>query len=572
MRATKVKREAPETRVLTKTSPAKGKGVTKTRSRFGCEECKNKRTKCDETKPSCGRCKGKGVKCTYKIVLQFKEDLERQGKSFGREGVWSKTNKKAPSVSSDSTYFKAMEHRRLQFVNFGWGDFTMTRSLQPTIIPMEIKNQIGGDFNIINHPLNFYITFISPIFNPIGTGGNLYFNHVYKGHDRNIVVEQGLDLSSLIQYCHTHTPLFNLLLSLGLIYLYKQTKSSFWLNKAVHFKDLSLNGLILKDDTPSMISCILMILYELANDGAVEWAAYLKCCKQMLTANFKFPTDSVECSMLKFALEFLHYQDTVGRTACKDRNKFFTEYDSLTPRVDNEFRLVSWMGCDRALLEVISDVTDLSFERLQLQITEENYFLLSIQLKAQIEALNMNLFDNLIKHIDLTGLSTDVILLKVEFMMDDFSKVDFHFLLSCEVKRLSADIYLECCLLNKGPGDSKIESMVKFCVVILDILVLQNSYLWISNLTWSIFVFASQISLQWLDSDLMRYTILSCLEKIEKHNFGNIGTVRDSIIKCWKRRDLHDEPVKPVARTSLLGFVNEWDYYVVDVDAVLSLG
>ncbi|KAK9367907.1 hypothetical protein V1509DRAFT_640144 [Lipomyces kononenkoae] len=36
-----------------------------TKSRYGCLQCKKKRTKCDEKKPSCGRCSRTGVKCSF---------------------------------------------------------------------------------------------------------------------------------------------------------------------------------------------------------------------------------------------------------------------------------------------------------------------------------------------------------------------------------------------------------------------------------------------------------------------------------------------------------------------------
>lgn len=49
--------EAPRTR----SSPRR----THNKSRLGCQACKKRRIKCDETAPACGQCRDKGVECIY---------------------------------------------------------------------------------------------------------------------------------------------------------------------------------------------------------------------------------------------------------------------------------------------------------------------------------------------------------------------------------------------------------------------------------------------------------------------------------------------------------------------------
>jgi len=49
--------EAPRTR----SSPRR----THNKSRLGCQACKKRRIKCDETSPACGQCRDKGVECIY---------------------------------------------------------------------------------------------------------------------------------------------------------------------------------------------------------------------------------------------------------------------------------------------------------------------------------------------------------------------------------------------------------------------------------------------------------------------------------------------------------------------------
>ena len=102
----------------------------------------------------------------------------------------------------------------------------------------------------------------------------------------------------------------------------------------------------------------------------------------------KFPKKSInslEYSILKFCLQFLDYQESMGRTACKDVNLFFLDYAQdeeeekkkiyrTTKQIDGtsniivvykNVNLISWMGCDKQLMSIISDITDLSFERFK---------------------------------------------------------------------------------------------------------------------------------------------------------------------------------------------------------------
>jgi hypothetical protein len=52
------------------------------KSRTGCSECKRKRVKCDEGKPSCGRCKRFPDRCSYELKLSW-----TQGRPFKKPRV-----------------------------------------------------------------------------------------------------------------------------------------------------------------------------------------------------------------------------------------------------------------------------------------------------------------------------------------------------------------------------------------------------------------------------------------------------------------------------------------------------
>ncbi|KAK6460672.1 fungal-specific transcription factor domain-containing protein [Scheffersomyces coipomensis] len=633
---------------------------SRSRSRFGCEECKSKRIKCDEIKPRCSRCKSRGIKCNYKIILKFREDLEHQGKKFGREGVWFKQKENANNAQSSTdlilkskdSYYKNIKNiNQLKFINFFYQDlirnknyyanYKLSCSLQSSIIPVDILNSnlISDDPSSLNFALTYYINFISPILNPVGNQTK-YFNLTSNKSNKYIVVQKGLDLSSLVQYSQNNNNLFYLILSLGSIYLSKlnggANNEQDWVAKSKLFQNLGierikqdLDNLFLNEDSPIipekifktdvLISLTLLILYELANDCNPQWTIYLKMCKKILhSSKFNLPHDSMEYSLLKFALEFLDYQESIGRTACKDENSFFLVFEEeaekdqsqsptpptelipksqYTPTPVEQVTLVSWMGCDKRLMQVISDITDLSFERYNAGITEANYLTLCQDMRQRLDKMSLNMMDSLLfdkstysstSTFNSTEPSTpreaEMCLIESEMEVEEFC-----FLLSCEIKRLATIVYLESCLLNKTPEDELVQRLVRQIFTLLEFIVIKNDFKWYSTLIWSVFIAASEISSLCEESEELRYITLQILDLLESNTLGNIGRTRKIIMDIWKRRDLDNsdensfgyvrktieeggDGKNAIAKRGLyLGFQNDWEKYVVDEDYAISL-
>lgn len=591
------------------------------RSRFGCEECKSKRIKCDEVKPHCSRCISKGLTCRYKIILQFREDLELKGKKFGREGVWSKHKKNDKESGAKTTqlvrrskesYYAAIRNLlKLQFVNTGYNDINrvfvppannitpvIIPSLQSSIIPPDITRSLK-DPNSLNFALNYYIEFISPILNPVGDQ-SIYYNQLSDVNSRSIVVEKGLDLAALVKYSQNNTSLFYLILSLGSIYLSKLdgiAQKAGWLSKAKYFQDLGLAkiqseiDLLVSDTdinnsshtytTDLLVALVLLILYEFANDCDRQWTIYLKLCKKLINSEkFVLPYNSLEYSLLKFCLEFLNYQESIGRTACKDVNSFFLQLEEQEEektgvvKAQSQITLVSWMGCDRRLLNIISDITDLSFERFRNSISETNYAILCNDMKRKLDEMNINIMDSALNSTSHEQTS----LMVQEFGMEI---EEFCFLLSCEIKRLATILYLECCLLNKTPEDESIGALVRQIFKLLEFIVIKNDYKWYSTLIWSVFMAASEISSVSVDCEDLRYLTLQIMDKLEDNTLGNVGKTRQIILSIWKRRDLDNcdensfgvisESAKKNKKKGLMGWTNDWEKYVVDEDYAIAL-
>lgn len=552
----------------------------------------------------------------------------------------------------------------------GGGDIysRISRSLQPSIIPHDLMIIEGfkmlQDANSLSHALNYYIHFISPILNPMD---QYYYNvdniqpieivttnpnteedeyDIQVNNDNNkykykqvtkisITIEKGLDLHSLIKYSQNNSIIFLLMLSLGSMYLYKLNtdqgantdNAQQWLNNARYFQYLALkriqpiieqlinqqeeniNG---KFGVDLLISLVLLILYEFSNNCNKNWTIYLKLSKKLLTSTkFEIPQkksiNSLEYSILKFCLQFLDYQESMGRTACKDVNLFFLDYAQDEEEEEEEksieqqkqidgtsniivvyknVNLISWMGCDKQLMSIISDITDLSFERFKKSINEIDYNLLCQDMQKRLNDMKLNI--NIPDHQQSTEIVKD---------NKGNTKEITKFLLSCEVKRLSTELYLQCCLLNQTPEDEIVYHLVFDIFTKLEYLILNqsensttsvgngNSYSFYLSLIWPIFMAASEISTINENCESLRYLTLQIFDKLESNTLGNTNKIKQIIINIWKKRDLinstikdkptngqtKDDGLKSKRRKRLMGFVNDWEKYVVEEDYAIAL-
>ncbi|KAL6921055.1 hypothetical protein FSHL1_005027 [Fusarium sambucinum] len=68
--------------------------MTGKRSRQGCGECRKRRRKCDETKPSCGQCASHNRKCQYELRLVWsqKSRVSQHVSSRSKDIIWNTQN------------------------------------------------------------------------------------------------------------------------------------------------------------------------------------------------------------------------------------------------------------------------------------------------------------------------------------------------------------------------------------------------------------------------------------------------------------------------------------------------
>lgn len=535
------------------------------------------------------------MQCTYKVSLSFRDEYEKTGKSFGREGVWSKRGSQRRSSSNLTTklsgaYFQQIRNSQaVNFVNYKMALFNLTlrqsHHFPRSIISPEISLT---DLSDTVFALNYYLDYISPILNPVGFASR---NSTLRLENTVVELEPGLEISTMIQYSQQHTHLFQMMLALGAIYLSKlDSNSTDWLAKAREFRREGMkslenlfpaqNGQEVNFTTDQLLSLVLLMFYELAEEDNENWADYLHASGRLYFSDaFVQPLSDVERALLKFSLELLNYQETMGRTACKARSNFFISPDEneshLTPSANpaNQMIHVSWMGCDKDLILIISDITELSFERVSLDMSEQAYLAKSYNMRLKLDSM------------ELTGLTSETEQQIVGFdnaktfepmkvkVADQGSNVEVVcYLLACEAKRIATVIYLECSLLNKTPRDTEIHSLVMRVYRILEFVVIQHSFKWASTLLWTIFVVGSEIAIENPISEELRYLTLEILNRIERRSLGNVAMTKDLVVGIWKNRDLAETPKKAFKNENrVIGFKNDWDIYVADESYKVSL-
>lgn len=565
------------------------------RSRSGCQTCKRRRQKCDEVKPACSRCIGLGVKCHYQVALSFRDDYEKRGQSFGREGVWSR--KGAQSNNSNSLMkklsgakFQEIQNRHsLNFINYKMAQYKLSlRQLYQLNLPIlnpctELPDQSDSVF-----ALNYYLDYILPILNPVGfssRGSKLYLENTI------VELEPGLETSTMIQYLQQYPHLFQMMLALGAMYLSKLDNSSYdWHAKSREFRRegmkaienlfLTKIGGDVKYTTDQILSLVLLMFYELAEEHNENWADYLHASGRLFfSESFVQPQSDVERALLKFSLELLNYQETMGRTACKAKSNFFIAPDEseshLTPSAQTSHQVVqvSWMGCDKDLILIISDITELSFERLSPDMTEDRYLSKSSNMQLKLSSMQLSgLSLEMQQEIDGRGKESEFVPMNIE-VADVGSNVEvICYLLACEAKRMATVIYLECSLLNKTPSNPEIQALVMKVYRILEFIVIQHSFKWSSTLLWTIFVAGSEIATDTPVSEQLRYLTLEILNRLERRSLGNVSTTIELVVGIWKNRDLGETSKKNFKREgAVIGFKNDWDIYVADESYKVSL-
>lgn len=501
--------------------------------------------------------------------------MEKKGLLFGRQGVWNKLgsskNENLQSLAKNARYLMIKNSDDIKFIIYSRAFFRqsleLNNVLNKLVLPA-LRSLEQPDLSDSTFAFTYYLDYISPIFSPVKpTGGQ----KAATIQNLMVMVEPGLDVSDLIKYSQPYEHIFSMMLAVGAIYLLKLEGTSIdWASKALVFRARGLNQFKQLDvektqvfSTNDLLLLLLLMLFELANDCNLRWDNYLGFCRAMLySGKFKVPASGPERALYCFAIELLYYQETMGRTACKAKNTFdvpvVESANTLPSSLGLQPVLVSWMGCDRKVVEVISDITDLSFKRF-LSIDESSYMRQCHAMIGQLKELQLDLF----KQKPLQALST---------VREPDSEEVFAYLVACEAKRLAALMYLNCCLLNMEPEDIEIRALVDTAFKYLAFILLDHDCKWALTLIWTVFMASAEIDNQIPECEELRRLALSILDRIERRSLGNANITRDLVEEIWKARDLSPHSTsKKVTPMPLLGVKNDWETFVANESYKVSL-
>lgn len=500
--------------------------------------------------------------------------MEKKGLLFGRQGVWNKlgsTKKDSlESLAKNARYLMIKNTNDIKFIIYSRACFRQSLELSsvfhnlvlPALRALEQPDQSDYSF-----AFTYYLDYISPIFSPVKS---VRGQKLARIQNHMVMVEPGLDVSDLIKYSQPHEHIFSMMLAVGAIYLLKLEGTSIdWASKARAFRARGLSQFKQLDientrvfSTSDLLLLLLLMLFELADNCNLSWDNYLGYCRALIySGKFKVPSSGPERALYRFAIDLLYFQETMGRTACKAKNTFdVPEFELSNTPADSaalKFVLVSWMGCDRKVVEVISDITDLSFRRF-LTIDESSYLRQCRAMLQQLEELQLDIF----KRSTLNALST---------AREPDSEEVFAYLVACETKRLAAVIYLNCCLLNMEPHDIEIRDLVDTSFKYIAFILRDHDCKWFLTLIWTVFVASVEIDNQSPECEELRHLALSVLERIEQRSLGNASITRDLVEGIWKTRDLHPRTPSKVTSMPLLGVKNDWEIFVANESYKVSL-
>ncbi|CDK26268.1 unnamed protein product [Kuraishia capsulata CBS 1993] len=558
--------------------------ISQKRSRAACEKCKISKKKCDEVKPACTRCQKKGINCSYRIKLQFREDLESKGHSFGREGVWKK-NKQAPkplqvSRSYDqllkNAFFTPIDFpEKLHYVFHSKVQVRVSSPLQSSIIPVDVTNELIHLDNYdtaVSLSTECMIDYLGAMLTPFST-------QLLMG----VPVKKSIDISMLLQFSQTNPNIFYLLLAMGACQLSKKSrnidKAQQWMAWSAKFRERGeeqLADFIRSPDTAkstlSILLCLMLMIILEIGDNNSKWTKYLRLSRGILNKrNLKIAETEFENCVLTFIIEFLIYQESMGRTACQDIS-LFVEYTDLLGLGSNEGKaIVPWMGCSTALVSVISDITDLSFERNKSSGSSGKMFpRLCTLLEKSLNDMELDLRPYRMQNQDAPE-SLIEMLSRETVPKGIASKEELCFLMTCEVKRMAATVFLKCSLLNSEPQHTSISNLIKLTFDYMKIIVIDHGKLWGSLLLWPIFICAVEISPLSEHCEKQRRLCLDLLDKLEWRTWGSVESTKQIIMDVWTKRDslVHAEDSRPrvIGEESL----NDWEMFVADTSFQISL-
>lgn len=556
------------------------------RSRKGCDKCRFRKVRCDEAKPVCEQCRVKGFECTTSVVLKWETDYV--GRAFGRTGVWRKkaarTDPSSPcsTVTGDevswceipyiSSYsfvnatvgnvdqFATLEHHDMgrhvtardlisnRAATPECDDIASTASLSPWLsrashagvymhIPPTLTPLPRLSDPMHARLLSYYLERLCPM---------TVASYVSKSPFASLVLPFSLSSSP--------TTLESIL---ALAACHRSKSDTSFKPIALKLADKvlrSLRGRLCHEDPrevamdpETLVVMMILCQFEIINECDKRWVVHLRGARDLIRVRRRVLASSSSNppsnELVAFTEKYFAFQDVIGRTACGEEPNFGSDFWQ-----DNEGETDPWLGCSPSLVATICDITELSRQHSKDPSVSS---LPDFQQRAY----------RLEKH--LTSLQQRV-----------FGEQDDLLQTSAELKRIAAEVYLQCSVYGASPSVPSIRQDV---LSILRLVCVLLEHKITAGMAWPLFVASVELDpveeLEWSTPEectenmphQARPFVLYALHMIS-HSIANISRTRTVIEQVWHARDFPE-----FSPSEIESGHNDWERFVAPFCGNMSL-
>lgn len=576
---------------------ASSKGSRK-RTRTGCQRCRVRRIKCDESKPVCGQCQAKGFKCQSISTLKWEDEFASKGLAFGRSGVWSKAPLAARSpdltgVGPDDTLWCDIPTiQAYSFVNVTLGRradecVALTpigsRASQAEPLPLgpqgqhydetrrgcfdspgtpqmeayfsvqvrqQGKEPSSGPLNINRSPsllsldplkstlLTYYTERLCPSTVPSPLSKSPFATLILPFSISNspVVLDSILAIAASHRARQDTTFRATALQLIGGVLRY--------LSHRMRTTDTTRVAL----DPETLVITMMLCLMGIVHDCDERWVVHLKGARDLIRLRRQAlpsaaPPSQATAELVGFSEKFFAWQDIIGRTACGEEPIFDGDF-WVSHGTSNDTD--AWLGCSPELVSLLCEITELSHQRSRNPaVANSDLFLTrAYSLEKRLGLLEQRVLDP----------------------EDDILQT------TADLKRLSAVLYLECAIRGAQPNSPRVSASVTQILRLVFALLERGVT---AGLAWSIFVVAVELDPLkdpvWTTETAStaprhgRNFVLFALDKMAGDSISNVSHTRSVIERVWQSRDMNALP------DGLRG-QNDWEQHVAPFCHGLSLG
>lgn len=548
------------------------------RARTGCQSCRTRKVKCDETKPVCKNCSSRGLLCEIGLQLKWYDEFESRGVAFGRQGVWTKgsargSTPESPSrtVSTPSEWLSLPEIRPHHFLHVPFLEFE-SDGTGPSLLDLDVEAEANKALSVLAIPMtsDYSVQRSMVPYQPSPFLTSFTFDSsLLDYYLKKLCPLTTSSRTSLSPFADLILPMFgtpeqdDVLRSLmAFSARHRSIADPQWSHTAMSLKGGVLSSLQKKlaaADAASLcaifpqvlVTMMFLCLYEIVDKCDHRWVIHLRASQDIIrrcrALGFQ-QSQGHAIGLAAFAERFFAFQDAISRTACGDAPLFGAEYwDNLA----DKRQVDSWMGCSPELAGILCDITELGRARASSGTPSLDFFERADILEKRIHSLT-----------------------SVTQMPNDDTLVS-----SAELKRLSASLYLHCVLYDATPATPVVSHLVRQILERIFVMLRAGHA---RALVFPVFVAA--VELNPLDDILVcntstgeqihgRRLILETLASMATDSLSNVTRTRAVIQKVWRLRDLHidEDPVAQKAIPARTGHVNDWTTFVGPNSSYISL-